>query len=319
MMKPENIFSRRTLLMAGVSVGSALVGGVSLPLVSGSAMAATTSTFGNMVITILSDGNLVLPLNFSYPDAPQDELKTLLEKAGALKDEAIMPDCNVTLVKMGDKTILFDVGAGANFMPSAGKLGEQMEKSGIDPASITDVVFTHAHPDHLWGLLDDFDELHFPDANYHMNEVEWDYWTASDTLEKTPEARKTFVVGAQSRLEMLSDRVTRFRYGAEVLPGIEAVDTSGHTPGHTSFMLHEGSESLLVLGDAITQSTVSFERPDWPSGSDQDAQKGIETRKKLLDRLVADKSGLIGFHLPHPGIGRAEKADGAYRFVAEAN
>ena len=271
---------------------------------------------GEAVLTTVSDGNLVLPLSFSYPNAPQDELIALLEANGQPTD-SLMPDCNVPILKTGDRLIMFDVGSGANFMPTAGRLIENMEEAGFDPADVTDVVFTHGHPDHLWGLIDDFDEIVFPNASFHMGRTEWEFWRDPGTVDAMPEARKTFAVGAQNRLSYLEDMITLFEPGAEVLPGVEAVDTAGHTPGHMSYMLHGGAEPVLVAGDAILHFAVSFEHPGWPSGSDQDPEMGIATRKKLLDRLASDKAKLTAYHLPTPGEGRVEREGSAYRFVAE--
>lgn len=306
--------TRRNVLKGGVAAGAALVLPTGLGLVGASP--ANALAVGDAVLTSVSDGNLVLPLNFSYPDAPQDELIALLQ-ANGLPTDSLMPDCNVPILKSGDRLIMFDVGAGPNFMPSAGSLLDNMGDAGFDPADVTDVVFTHAHPDHLWGLIDDFDEIVFPNARFYMGRAEWDFWRDPGTVDAMPEARKTFAVGAQNRLAYLEDMINLFEPGAEVLPGVEAVDTSGHTPGHMSFMLHGGSEPVLVAGDAILHFAVSFEHPSWPSGSDQDPEMGIATRKKLLDRLAADKALLSAYHLPTPGEGRVERNGSVYRFVAE--
>ena len=308
-MKRNGLTRRETLALFGTASA--------LPFLPGLASKAIADiALGEKVITTVSDGHLMLPLDFSFPEAPHDELIALLEAAGH-STEMLEPDCNVTVLKDGDRVVLFDVGSGPNFMPSAGKILENIDAAGIAPEDVTDVVFTHAHPDHIWGLLDDFDEFVFPEANYFINQVEWDFWRADDTLAKMPEARKTFVVGAQNRLEALEDVIQFFNWGDEVLPGIEAVDTRGHTPGHTSFAIHDGSDSVMVIGDAATSSIVSFAHPEWPSGSDQDTEQGIETRTKLLDRLAQEQSRFVGFHLPEGGIGRVEKDGGAYRFVAE--
>lgn len=273
---------------------------------------------GNSQLMLLSDGHMQLPLSFVLPDSiARSERAALLEQY-QLDTETIRQPCTITLWRTPEKTILFDVGGGALFMPTLGNLIDALANVGIEPADITDVVFTHAHPDHLWGLIDDFDELTFPEANYFMNSVEWDYWRADDTLDKTPEARQSFVVGAQNRMVFLEDRIQLFSWGDEVLPGLEAIDTSGHTPGHTSFALHQGSQSVVVLGDALTHPVFSFHKASWPSGSDQNAEQGIATRMALLDRAVTDKQSVVGFHLPESGYGHVEKDGSAYRFVNES-
>ncbi len=303
--------TRRQMLMLGSSSLAALAFGLS----ARQARAVGNATLGEAEVTIVSDGTLTLPLSFIAPDVPAADLQALL-KANGMAGDAITPDCNVTFFRSGDRLAIFDVGSGSNFMPTAGDLLANMEEAGIDPAEVTDVIFTHAHPDHLWGLVDDFEELVFPDAAYYMGAAEWDYWRSGDTLDAMPEERKSFVVGAQNRLAFLEDRINLVKPGAEVIPGVEAIDTSGHTPGHLSYMLHSGADSMLVIGDAISNAVISFAHPEWPSGSDQDPQKGIETRTALIDRLAADKARIIGYHLPHPGQGMVEKDGTAYRFVS---
>ncbi|MCP1200807.1 MBL fold metallo-hydrolase [Notoacmeibacter sp. MSK16QG-6] len=301
--------NRRDILTGMAALGSSM-------LLGGSSFALGRHGVGDGELLMLSDGNLTLPLSFVLPGRPEAEIATALMVEEA--PEALTPDCNVTLLRRGDKLILFDVGSGPNFMPSAGELPNALEEAGIDPQDVTDVVFTHAHPDHFWGLTDDFGDLLFPDAAYHMSEAEWAYWSAEDTLEKTPEARKTFVVGAQNRMPLIEEQISLFQPGAEIVAGIEAMDTSGHTPGHISFVVHGGDRPVLIGGDALTHPIISFAHPEWESGSDTDPQKGIATRKMLLDRLVSDDIALIGFHLPHPGFGHAENAgDGAYVFVTD--
>jgi glyoxylase-like metal-dependent hydrolase (beta-lactamase superfamily II) len=302
--------TRRTLLAGGLAAtGMGLFGQPRR------AAAETTLSLGEHEITVFSDGHLTLPMNFVLPEQSDAEIAALLKPHG-LATDALTPDCNITLLRTGDRLVLFDVGSGANFQPTAGELPARLEEAGIDPSDITDVVLTHAHPDHLWGILDDFDDPLYPEAGIWVPQAEWDYWLADDTLANMPEERKSFVVGAQARLEAIADQVSMIRPGQEVLPGVEAVDTSGHTPGHMSYVLHGGGDSVMVVGDAITNAIISFEKPDWPSGSDQDRDKGIATRKALLDRLATEQTRLIGFHFPHPGNGRVDRAGGAYHFAA---
>ncbi|MEM9426498.1 MAG: MBL fold metallo-hydrolase [Pseudomonadota bacterium] len=271
---------------------------------------------GDAMLTTVSDGSLTLPGNFIYEPMPQDELPGLIETFG-LSRETLTPECNLALYRDGTHTVLFDVGAGPDFMPSAGTLLDSLDQASVAPEDITHVVFTHAHPDHIWGLIDEFDELLIPDATYMMGRAEWDYWWNPETVNTIGEARASFAVGAKRRMEFLEDSVEFFEDGEEFLTGIQAVATHGHTPGHMSFEVRSGSDSAMILGDAIGNHHIALARPDWPSGADGDFDKAIETRRRLLDRVTAEQMTVVGFHLPSGGVGRIEKAAEGYRFVAE--
>ncbi|MCB2114853.1 MAG: MBL fold metallo-hydrolase [Rhodobacteraceae bacterium] len=276
---------------------------------------ATTLTVGDVRIDTLSDGNLMLPGSFIFGDIPKADLAPIIAKYGLSPDQ-LTPPCNVTLLRDGTNTVLFDVGAGPDFQSSAGKLAEAMEAIGLTPDEVTHVLFTHAHPDHLWGLLDEFDEPVFANADYMIGQAEFDYWTDPETVTTIGEARTTFAVGAARRLEAIADRFRFLADGDEPLTGVAARLTPGHTPGHLSFEI-AGASPVMVLGDCISNHHIAFERPDWPSGSDQDRETAAATRVALLDRLVADRVILSGFHLPGGGIGRAERNESGYRFIEE--
>ena len=297
--------SRRTLIAGAVPA--------LLPL---SAKRTVSEDVGGRRITTVSDGNLVLPLSFLLQDVPEAQARRFFSEHG-LSAGRLEPECNLTLLEDGDRTVLFDAGAGPNFMPTAGLLGDALAEASIEPEAVTDVVFTHAHPDHLWGILDEFDEITFPEAQLHVSRKEWDFWRASDTIKTIGKERLAFAVGAQNRYAAMEDRVQLFDAGAEVVPGVEAVGTSGHTPGHMSFAIHSNSDYVMVLGDALTNHAVSFHRPDWANGSDQNPQAAIATRLSLLDRLSADRASIVGFHLPNGGLGRVERHEQAYRFVQD--
>lgn len=298
----------RRAFLAGA--GAAALAAAALP-----ARAIGRLEAGDGELIVVSDGTMTLPVSFAFPDPAPGEVAKLLGAAG-LPTDAITNGCNVTLLRRGDRLAIFDVGAGPNFLPGTGKLAEGLAEAGIDPAEVTDVVFTHAHPDHLWGLTDEFDELAFPEARYHMARAEWDFWMSPDAMAALPQDRQSFAVGAQNRLPLIEDRLSRFDPGDEVLPGVEAVDTAGHTPGHASFAVHGGEAPVFIIGDAATNVVLSLQRPDWPSGADQDAELGVKTRVALLDRLAADRARVIGFHFPHPGAGIIERQGAAYRFAA---
>ena len=202
-------------------------------------------------------------------------------------------------------------------MPTAGKIVDALEAVDVAPEDVTHVIFTHAHPDHIWGLLDDFDEPLFYEASYMMGRAEWDYWWNPNTVDEIGEARAAFAVGAKRRMEAIEDTVQLIDDGQEVLPGIAAILTPGHTPGHMAFEVREGNAAALIVGDAIGNHHVAFRKPAWKSGSDQDQETAALTRKMLFDRLTSEDMSLIGFHLPDGGMGRAVKDGDGYRFVGE--
>lgn len=304
------MLTRRHFLAAGAALATS-------PVFFQRAWAGSKLTLGAIEIDTLSDGNLVLPGDFILGGMPQEEMKAIVARYGLPTDQ-LTPPCNVTLLRDGANTVLFDVGAGPDFQPSAGKLSEAMETLGLAADDVTHVVFTHAHPDHLWGLLDEFDEPVFANAAFLIGQGEFDYWTDPDTVTAIGEARTSFAVGAARRLEAIADRLTFIADGQEILPGVAARLTPGHTPGHMAFEIRAGSDSVMVVGDAIGNHHIGFERPDWASGADQDPGTAATSRLALLDRIAAEKMRLIGFHLPGGGIGRAEKAETGYRFVEDA-
>lgn len=268
---------------------------------------------GGARLESLSDGTLVLPGDFILGGMPQDELAELLRRHDLPRDQ-LTPPVNVTLLRDGPRTVLFDAGAGHDFMETAGRLPESLAELGVAPEDVTHVVISHAHPDHVWGLLDDFDDPMFPNARHLIGADELAYWTEPATFDSIGVARQSFVAGARRRLEAVEDMLETFETGAELLPGVVALLTPGHTPGHMSF---EVAGRVLVLGDAIGNHHVGFERPGWASGSDQDPEAAAATRVALLDRVVADDLVLFGTHLPGKGIGRALRHGDAYRYLPD--
>lgn len=279
------------------------------------AFAQTVAKLGAREIISISDGALTLPAGMLARDRAPDELARTLRTGGFAADIVRAP-LNVTAIKDGETLTFIDCGAGGRFMEGSGKLAAALEGAGIDREKVTRVLFTHAHADHLWGAVDEFDEPLFPNARWAMPQAERDFWLAGDVLQKLPESFHMMAAGAQRVIKQLGDRLETFKPGAEVAPGIAAIDTGGHTQGHASFEIRSGSDALLVLGDALTHPLISFAHPDWMPASDQEGERAVATRRKLLDRLAAEKLRVIGYHLPGNGAGHVERRDGAFRFVS---
>lgn len=304
------IFSRRRFVTGCTGLAACTAAGI-LPQ-----RTLAQLTLGEMRLDVVSDGFLTLPGSFIFDPMPKDDLLPLLESLGQSPD-LLTPPCNVTLLRTGDRTVLFDVGSGPDFAPDAGVLLDSLDAVGVTPDDVTDIVFTHAHPDHLWGVLDDFDDLLFSQATYLIGRREWDYWTNPNTVDEIGEARAAFAVGAARRLAAIEDTVSFFEDDEEILPGVVARATFGHTPGHMAFEVRSGSEATMILGDCIGNDHVAFARPEWNSGSDQDQDLAARTRVSLMDELFHDKTRIIGFHLSGNGIGYVDKRDDGYVFVPE--
>jgi glyoxylase-like metal-dependent hydrolase (beta-lactamase superfamily II) len=298
--------SRRTLLAAT----TASIATHALP-----AFAAAPYSFrhGAFEVTVVSDGHLVLPTSFLAPAAPPAEREAVLRAAGETGEQYNSPT-NVTLIRTTEELILVDMGSGDRFMPSAGKLWDNLKGAGIDKSKITKVIFTHGHPDHLWGAVDELDDLVTPDATFFVAGNEWNFWTGDNATRGLPPERAGFVTGARRNYAAIKDKVKMVKPGDDVVAGLRLIDTPGHTQGHVSLEL-AGAGGLIVGGDVLTHPLISFQHPDWRPTADHVPEQAAATRAKLLDRLATDRAKLIGFHLPYPGVGIVERKDLAYRLV----
>ena len=298
--------NRRTVLAAAAAGFAARA----LPAFASSPYAFKHGAFD---VWVVSDGHLVVPTSFLAPGAPPSEREALLKAAGQTGEQYQSPT-NVTLVRSERDLILIDMGSGDRFMPSAGKLWDNLKAAGIDKAKITKVIFTHGHPDHLWGTVDELDDLVAPGASFFVAKAEWEFWHGDNASRGLPAERAGFVTGARRNYAAIKDKVRLLNSGDEVVAGLRIIDTPGHTQGHVSVEL-AGGDGLIVGGDVLTHPLNSFQHPEWKPIADHVPDQATATRRRLLDRLATDRSRLIGFHLPYPGVGVVERKDGAYRFV----
>ena len=214
------------------------------------ALAATPYAFkhGTFDVTIVSDGHLVLPTSSLAPNAPPAEREVLLRAASQTGDRYNSPT-NVTLIRTANDLISIDMGSGERFMPTAGRLWDNLKAAGIDKSKITKVIFTHGHPDHLWGTFDELDELVIPDATFYVASAEWDFWTGDNATRGLPSERAGFVTGARRNYAAIKNRVKMVKAGDEIVSGLRLIDTAGHTQGHVSLEL-AGADGLIGGGDA---------------------------------------------------------------------
>ncbi|AHK47346.1 metallo-beta-lactamase superfamily protein (plasmid) [Ensifer adhaerens OV14] len=271
-----------------------------------------TFQHGQFGITMLSDGPILLGGEIFAPEGSKDQREEILLRLQG--DRTIAPaQSNIPLIVTTNERILVDVGAGNRFQPTEGQLEENLASAGLNAADITVVILSHAHPDHIWGMLRDDGTLRFPNARYFVGRQEFEYWTG-DEASALPDGLQSFVQGARRDLDAIAGHAIFFEDGDEILPGIKAMATPGHTAGHSSFVL-EGNTPLVITVDAIASEIVSVEHPDWSFGFDMDVARARETRLALLERIAAKRAKLIGFHWTYPGVGEITRSETGFAFI----
>jgi glyoxylase-like metal-dependent hydrolase (beta-lactamase superfamily II) len=224
-----------------------------------------------------------------------------------------------TLVNTGKQLVLLDTGNGA--LPREyeqlskrlplGQTAARLAIAGYRPEDIDVIVITHGHPDHIGGLIEGGKPV-FPNARYVFGAAEFDFWKRGENVR---EARKFNRELFMTICVPLADRSTFVKPGDEVAPGITAVDAAGHSPGLLAFHIESNGKRFMVTADTCTQYVMAVQRPEWHFEMDDDKDRAVATRKRILDMLATDRLFVASFHMPFPGIGYVEKGQAGYRWV----
>ncbi|WP_027135109.1 MBL fold metallo-hydrolase [Geminicoccus roseus] len=274
---------------------------------------------GDFEGTIVSDGRLDLgKATDQFPDAPVEEIQAIMDRE-FLPVAPMMLEQNALIVNTGEKLVLFDSGMGSAklFGPESGRLMASIKASGIDPATIDAVILTHAHLDHCWGIMADDGSRNFPNAQIYMSQADFDFWTDEGKL-SAEGFLPTFVEGARRNLLPNQDRMVFVEDGKEVLPGIQAIFTPGHTVGHVSYVITSNGQSFLNVGDVVHHYALLFENPQWEFAFDTDPKQAAATRVKLFEMATSEQLVMLGYHFPFPGIGHIRKAQKGFDYVPMA-
>lgn len=311
-MTEHTLLSRRALLSAGVGAAAAL------PVLSlGTPVKANTPEvtspfpsiysrqFGGGQLLFIADGYVSLPTQVIVG---LNEEEILSAQAAAYAPDPAMMDLavNSQVLKLGDRTILIDAGAGVSLAPTMGRLPAALAAAGIAPESVTDVLVTHLHADHIGGLIPDGGPA-FPNATVHMPEIERVFWADPSNASQVIEPARPWFDTASAVLAAYGDRVQTFTGEADILPGVRSLPMPGHSPGHGGFELSDGDDFLLICGDAtILPAAFQFTHPAAFSVIDFDADQSIATRQALFDRAATDRILIAATHLAFPGVGHVE-------------
>lgn len=298
----SSLMTRRQFV--GASVAGAAVG------LASKSIAATDIMIGDTQVIALSDGYFDMPASM-FLGTPQ----SLQAQIG---DPARIA-ANTYAYRAGDRTILFDAGAGTSdfitqAFPTVSKLPNDLASVGIAPDSVTDIVITHMHPDHVGGLAIG-ERKAFPNATIHIAAAEWDFWNAEGFDVSAPEGMRPMVVAVQNLSNVIKDNVALHGGSLDLGSGVNVIPAPGHTPGHSAIVLDGGREQFIVVGDVTVHEAVHFANPNYGWALDVAGDQAVLTRISMLDMIATDGLIMGAAHVTKPGLGRVERDGSGFRFI----
>ena len=321
--------SRRHALAGGISVSAIAAFGcmagdaanAAQPLAGAQAPGWYRYKIGDIEVTVVTDGTG----RFRFADThvstkSREEVNAGLAAAFYPPDMMATP-YNPVVINTGAKLVAIDPGVGeAAFATSKGASGQfqaNLKAAGIDRGAIDIVLISHFHGDHINGILDASGQLAFPKAEVLVPSVEWKYFMDDGEMSRAPAGRMQDVFkNARRVFDAIGRKVTQYEAGKDVIAGIAAVATPGHTPGHVSHVVSSGKASVYVQADVTHVPHLFARNPGWHAFYDQDGPMAEATRRKVYDMLAAERMPVQGFHYPFPSLAHVEKTATGYREVA---
>jgi glyoxylase-like metal-dependent hydrolase (beta-lactamase superfamily II) len=312
--------SRRSLLALGAGLGTSAMFGESAlakaPQLGTQAPGFYRFKVGDAEVSVVSDGALTLgDPKGTFTGVPEEELRKMLSD-NFLAPNSVMLEQNSPVVNIGNKLVLFDTGLGTvkGFGPTTGRQQRSLKAAGIKPEDIDAVVFSHAHPDHVGGVIGANGKPLFPNAQFYIAQSDLDFWTDEGKLNG---GLKDFIAVARKNLLPVRNRIIFYKDGQEFLPGIQALAAPGHTVGHTIFMITSKGKSLAYLADLSHHPILLLEKPRMEFSYDTDPKQAADSRVKMLDMLAANKIAVLAYHYPWPGVGHVAKSGEGFHYIPE--
>lgn len=276
---------------------------------------------GDIQMTSIYDGIVARKPDAAFlKNAALADLQGVLKAAGMPEDNVPNPFV-VPIARTGGRTILFDAGTGGQVAPTAGLLHDNLKGAGIDPSTVTHVLVSHFHPDHISGLMaKETNAPVYPKAEIVMPDAEYKWWTDAAVFTKLPEARHGLAKRIQAVFPAWKDKgqIRLVGDSADVLPGIRSIHAPGHTPGHMAWHVSSGNQQLFVLADTVTYNPVFLRNPGWHGSFDADGAVAEASRRKLIERAIAEKAMVTAYHFIFPSAGTLAKDGTGYTFAPVA-
>lgn len=268
---------------------------------------------GRYRITALFDGMGPLQKGMFFGDAAAIDAALA---AGGIVGDALPAPINAFLLQSDDRTILIDAGIGDVDMlgPGLGRVSDALTAAGVSPADVDLIIVTHAHPDHIGGLISNGNAV-FSNAEVAITEAELGFWGDEGTMAQAPAEAQGLFQLAQAVYKAYGDQIRPVASGTEIAPGLTLELSPGHTPGHALVHIDGGERELLMVADTLHSSVLHTALPDVGFGFDTDPAEAAKSRRRVFDRAATDKLLIAATHVPFPGFGRFVQSGEAYAFV----
>jgi glyoxylase-like metal-dependent hydrolase (beta-lactamase superfamily II) len=311
-----NDLTRRNMLAgASLAAASALPAQAAAPATGKQAPSIYRYRVGEMELTAIYDGVWYRPIDEKFiRKANYADVQRAMSDA-FMPAEKLATPFTMLLVNTGKKLILLDTGTGGQVASTAGAFSQNLIAAGIDPKTIDQIVISHFHPDHINGIKTKDNDLIFPNAEIMVPAAEWAFWSDDANMRAAPDGLKIVFHNVRRIFNDIAKDVTHYEPGKVVAPGVETVAAPGHTPGHTVFAIQSGKDAMMVLSDTTQHPALFARNPEWEPQFDIDGAAAVTTRKKLLDRVAADRMLVTGYHFPFPACGHIVKTATGYEHV----
>ena len=284
------------------------------PMVKTSAPGFYRMMLGDFEVTALSDGTVSLPVDKLLTNTTP--AKTTKALARAFQSAPLETSVNGYLINTGSKLVLIDTGAAKLFGPTLGNLLANLKAAGYQPEQVDEIYITHMHPDHVGGLMDG-EKMAFPNATVRADKHDADFWLSQANLDKAPADSKGFFQGAMASLNpyVKAGKFSAFDGATDLVPGIKAIATRGHTAGHSTYVVESKGQKLVLWGDLIHVAAVQFDDPSVTIQFDSDAKRAAAARKRAYAEAAKGGYLVAATHIAFPGVGHVRANGKAYTWV----